>query len=128
MLCYPNVPFAIGNVVNMGKGWASAGPTPPSLCFLTEQHTILIQSMTPTTYLLPQYHIGEQTPASFFLAPNLAVRYGFTPQEEVPSYLIRVWPRGQGHHVVYNGFAQMSPQNKQRRLPAHLMYNYLLAS
>ena len=64
---------------------------------------ILLQSITPTTYILPQYHIGEQTPASFFLAPNLAVRYGFTPKEKVPSYFIRVWPGGQGHHVVHTG-------------------------
>jgi len=26
----------------------------------------------------------------FFPVPNLAVRYGFTPKEEAPSYLIRV--------------------------------------
>jgi hypothetical protein len=70
---------------------------------MRSQHTILLQSITPTTYILPQYHIGEQTPASFFLAPNLAVRYGFTPKEKVPSYFIRVWPGGQGHHVVYTG-------------------------
>ena len=48
-------------------------------------------------------HIGGQTPASFYLAPNLAVRYGFIRLGGVPSYLIRVWPGRQGHHVVYTG-------------------------
>ena len=41
--------------------------------------------------------------SSFFPAPNLAFRYGVTPQWKVPSYLIRVWPGGQGHHVVHTG-------------------------
>ena len=48
-------------------------------------------------------HIGGQTPASFYLAPNLAVRYGLIRLSGVPSYRIRVWPGGQGHHVVYTG-------------------------
>jgi len=71
--------------------------------------------------LLFYRHIGGQTPASFHLAPNLAVRYGIIRLGEVPSYLIRVWPGGQGHHVVYTGFPVLDTesQNSARRLPAH---------
>ena len=47
-----------------------------------------------------QQDIGGQIPASNSLAPNLAFRFGLTPVEEFPSYFIRVWPGGQGHHVV----------------------------
>ena len=62
--------------------------------------------MTPAEYSITSPYIGGQTPASFFLAPNLAVRYGFTSLWKVPSYLIRVWPGGQGHHVVYTGLLE----------------------
>ena len=50
------------------------------------------------------FHIGGQPQSSIFLAPNLAFRYGLTPQEECPSYFIRVWPGGQGT-MFFGGFA-----------------------
>jgi len=80
------------------------------------------RTISPLFYL----HIGGQTPAPFYLAPNLAVRYGFIRLGGVPSYLIRVWPGRQGHHVVHTGLLQMSSQKLERRLPAHLMSNKCL--
>ena len=73
--------------------------------FFTDYTTyyILLVNDSSTISLLFYLHIGGQTPASFRLAPNLAVRYGITSQWKVPSYLIRVWPGGQGHHVVHTG-------------------------
>jgi hypothetical protein len=64
---------------------------------------ILLVNDSSTISLLFYPHTGGQTPASFYLAPNLAVRYGFIHLGGVPSYLIRVWPGGQGHHVVHTG-------------------------
>ena len=76
--------------------------------------TIKVQGVT-TYYILKVNSSGGnffyswlapsgQTPASFYLAPNLAVRFGIIPiLSGVPSYLIRVWPGGQGHHVVHTG-------------------------
>ena len=66
--------------------------------------------MTPAIDSLSQCNIGGLTLASFFLAPNLAVRYGPAPQEEVPSYSIRVWPGGQGHHAVHTGLLKRAPK------------------
>ena len=60
------------------------------------------QWLQKPTFLF-HYHTGGQIPVSFSLAPKLAFRYGLTPQEKVPSYFIRVWPGGQGHHVMYTG-------------------------
>ena len=61
------------------------------------KQTYYIDSVNASSVLiLTQQHIGEQPPASIFLAPNLAFRCGLTPLEERPSYFMRVWPGGQG--------------------------------
>jgi len=83
-----------------------------------KQHTIFLQVNGSGSISYPLLTSGGQTLASLYLAPNLAVRSGLTPKKEVPSYLIRVWPGGQGHHVVYTGLLNGS-QNEFRRLPAH---------
>jgi hypothetical protein len=50
-----------------------------------------------------EQRIGRAAPAPVSLAPHLASRYGVTRLREAPSYFIRVWPGGRGHHVVRTG-------------------------
>ena len=65
---------------------------PPTLGFGESLNNILyfLVNDSSTISLLFHLHIGGQTPAPFYLAPNLAVRYGFIRLGGVPSYLIRV--------------------------------------
>jgi hypothetical protein len=84
-------------------------PQPPEIFDVRQAmetlHNILYFLVNDSSMISPLFylHIGGQTPASFYLAPNLAVRYGFIRLGGVPSYLIRVWPGRQGHHVVHTG-------------------------
>ena len=92
-----------------------------SALYLTTYYILLHKWLRYISTLLIFTSVGRPI-ASFHLAPNLAVRYEITPiKSGVPSYLIRVWPGGQGHHVVYTGWLDISYQNVNRRLPAHLM-------
>jgi hypothetical protein len=108
-------------------------PTHPTClrCRLsTQQHTIMRYVNSSDRFPL-SFHTGGQTPACLYLAPNLAVRFGIIPiLSGFPSYLIRVWPGRQGHHVVYTGFPVLDTgsQKLARCLPAHLMFNTRLLS
>ncbi len=65
-----------------------------------EERMVATPFGSPSTVILQGELAGQPL---YFLATKLAFRCGFNPQEKVPSYFIRVWPGGQGHHVVYTG-------------------------
>ncbi len=94
-----NCPYSYDNFRGFmrtnGQKAIKCNPSNNILYFLVNDSSMI----SPLFYL----HIGGQTPAPFYLAPNLAVRYGFIRLGGVPSYLIRVWPGRQGHHVVHTG-------------------------
>jgi len=80
------------------------------------------RSIAPAKFLSVS-HTGGQTPASLFLAPNLAVRYGFIRLAESHHTSYGFGQEGRGTML----FTRASPdldtgsQNRERRLPAHLM-------
>lgn len=85
-----------------------------------EKHTMLflvnLQQLVQFTYS----HQWADPPASILLAPNLAFRYGLSPQEEYPPYFIRVWPGGQGTMFCRRVDSYKLPKVRTA-FPAHLM-------
>jgi hypothetical protein len=81
------------------------------------QHTIFEESIAPA-YILFLTPVGRPL-AYLFLAPNLAVRYGFIPINGSPIIPHAGLARRAGAPRCVHGLARMSSQKSNRRLPAH---------
>ena len=98
---------------------------PKRVCrYPTTYYILLVKGPSNTTSVLSSHRWADHSLS--FPGSQLSCQIRVHPPGGVPSYLIRVWPGGQGHHVVPTGLARRSSQNRQRRLPAHLMqWQYL---
>jgi hypothetical protein len=71
----------------------------------TNQGNIILHgftSMAPVFSVVNFLSSGGRPHASISLVPKIADRYGIIQiLSGVPSYIIRVWPEGRGHHDVH---------------------------